>query len=60
MEKFIDSQISQSIAKLLDKQDHKTSVLWAADCAEHVLPYFEKKVPNDKRSKRDVTGCAVK
>lgn len=28
--------------KRLDKQDHKSLVLWAADCAEHVLPYFEE------------------
>jgi hypothetical protein len=25
----------------LEEQDHKSLVVWAADCAEHVLPYFE-------------------
>lgn len=24
-------------------------VLWATDCAEHVLPYFEEKYPKDDR-----------
>jgi len=24
----------------LDKGDHRSLVLWATDCAEHVLPYF--------------------
>jgi len=25
----------------LDEQDHRLLVLWAADCAEHVLAFFE-------------------
>jgi len=33
----------------LDKSDHSSLALWAADCAEHVLPYFEEKYPNDDR-----------
>ena len=37
----------------LDKRDHGSLVFWAADCAEHVLPYFEEKHPKDNRP-RDV------
>ena len=33
----------------LDESDHKSLVLWATECAEHVLPYFEEKYPNDYR-----------
>ena len=33
----------------LDKRDHMSLVLWATDCAEHVLPYFEEKYPKDDR-----------
>ena len=33
----------------LDKRDHGSLVLWAAECAEHVLPYFEEKHPKDNR-----------
>ncbi len=33
----------------LDKRDHRSLVLWATDCAEHVLPYFEEKYPKDNR-----------
>ena len=33
----------------LDKQDHRSLVLWATDCAEHVLPYFEQNYPKDNR-----------
>ena len=39
-------------AKRLDKQDHGSLVLWAADCAEHVLPYFEEKYPKDDRPRK--------
>jgi hypothetical protein len=40
--------------KKLNKQDHRTLVLWAADCAEHVLPFFEKKHPQDKRPRKAI------
>ena len=33
----------------LDKQDHRSLVLWATDCAEHVLPYFAENYPKDNR-----------
>ena len=29
--------------------DHGSLVLWAAECAEHVLSYFEEKHPKDNR-----------
>jgi hypothetical protein len=38
----------------LDAQDHRSWVLWAADCAEHVLPYFEAKYPADHRPRKAV------
>jgi len=36
------------------KKDHKSIVLWAADCAEQVLPYFEKEYPKDKRPRKAI------
>jgi hypothetical protein len=39
-------------AKRLDEQDHRSLVLWAADCAEHVLPSFEEKYPQDDRPRK--------
>jgi len=44
-----DSDIKRCITDLADKMDHKILVIWAADCAEHVLPYFNEKHPKDKR-----------
>lgn len=38
----------------LDKQDHKSLVLWATDCAEHVLPSFEEQYSNDLRPRKAV------
>jgi len=38
----------------LNKQDHRLLVLWAADCAEHVLPYFEKEYPEDNRPRKAI------
>ena len=29
--------------------DHKNLAHWAADCAEHVLPFFEEKYPEESR-----------
>ena len=33
----------------LDKQDHRSLLRWATECAEHVLPYFEENYPKDNR-----------
>ena len=37
------------MSEALDEQDHRLLMLWAADCAEHVLPYFEEKHREDNR-----------
>ena len=36
---------------LLDT-DHRLLALWAVDCAEHVLPYFERACPDDDRPRQ--------
>jgi hypothetical protein len=35
-------------------EDHKALALWAADCAEHVLPYFEENYPEDTRPREAI------
>jgi hypothetical protein len=37
-----------------NRDDHKVLALWAADCAEHVLPYFEEKYPDDPRPREAI------
>src|SRR5450830_1092615 len=41
----------------LDKGDHRSLVLWATDCAEHVLPYFEEKYPKDDRPRKTIEAA---
>jgi len=38
----------------LSDDDHHLLAIWAADCAEHVLPYFEKAQPGDDRPRRAI------
>jgi hypothetical protein len=62
-------QIRKSVAELFNKPDsaltghqgwkseQKTLAFWAADCAEHVLPYFEEKYPSDDRPRKAIEAC---
>lgn len=40
--------------KLKLKRDHISLVLWAADCAQHVLLYFEKEYSKDDRPRKAI------
>jgi hypothetical protein len=62
-------EIRKAVSEILNKPfteriDHrsfrpqqKTLALWAADCAEHVLPYFENECPNDDRPRKAIEVC---
>jgi hypothetical protein len=41
--------LDKQIAELAVNTDHKALAVWACDCAERVLPYFEKRYPEDSR-----------
>jgi len=51
---FVNKRLSKSIAELLSKRNHRTLVLWATDCAEHVLSYFEEKYPKENRPRKAI------
>lgn len=38
----------------LEDSHHRLLALWAADCAEHVLPLFEAMRPNDRRPRHAI------
>jgi hypothetical protein len=38
----------------LEDGDHHLLALWAADCAEHVLPLFEQAAPGDARPRQAI------
>ena len=41
-----------------DSQEHRHLATFAADCAEHVLPFFGKTRPQDDRPRKDYRGGA--
>src|SRR5256886_8108045 len=38
----------------LQDDDHRLLAIWAADCAQHVLPHFEQARPKDSRPRRAI------
>ena len=43
--------------KKYSREDQKSLATWAADCAERVLPLFEKAYPNDNRPRKAIEEC---
>jgi len=43
--------------KKYNKQDQRSLAIWAADCAERVLPFFEKAYPKDDRPRKAIEAC---
>jgi hypothetical protein len=48
------SSMDKSIEKLVTRTDHRKLATWAADCAERVLPYFERRSPEDDRPRKAI------
>ena len=49
--------LDKPIAELVKKTDHTTLAVWAADCADRVLHYFEEKYPGDSRPRTATQAC---
>ena len=47
--RFVDHPLNADIDRLARSSDHRTLAIWAANCAERVLPLFEKEFPADER-----------
>lgn len=52
--KFSITHKDEEMLELIRKTDHKTLAVWAIDCAERVLPYFEEKYPEDHRPRQAI------
>ena len=52
--KFSITHKDESMLELVRKTDHKTLAIWAIDCAERVMPYFEEKYPQDHRPRQAI------
>lgn len=49
--------MDDSIAGSINKLNHKTATLWSAECAEHVLPLFEKEYTKDQRPRKAIEAA---
>jgi hypothetical protein len=52
--KFSITRKDEEMLDLVSKTDHKTLAVWAIDCAERVMPYFEEKYPQDHRPRQAI------
>jgi hypothetical protein len=52
--KFSITRKDEEVLELVTKTDQKTLALWAIDCAERVMPYFEEKYPQDHRPRQAI------
>jgi len=52
--KFSVIHKDKSTVELMSKTDHKTLAVWAIDCVERILPYFEEKYPEDHRPRQAI------
>jgi hypothetical protein len=43
--------------KRYGRQDQRLLAIWAADCAERVLPFFEREYPKDNRPRKAIKKC---
>ncbi|MFH1240131.1 MAG: hypothetical protein V1672_02845 [Candidatus Diapherotrites archaeon] len=57
--KLVRIDLDKPIAELVSKSDHKTLGIWAADCAERVLHYFEEKYPEDNRPRKAIDALCT-
>ena len=49
----------ERIVELVKKTSQKTLAVWAIDCAERVLPYFEQKYPEDRRPRTAIDALRI-
>lgn len=52
-----DSECLQDLLQLIQKQGHRTLVMWALDCAKVSLKEFEEKYPEESRPRTCLKLC---
>ncbi|MCJ7506680.1 hypothetical protein MUP05_09480 [Candidatus Bathyarchaeota archaeon] len=55
--KLATTSMDKSIAELANRTKHRKLAVWAADCAERVLPYFEERHPEDNRPRKAIEAA---
>lgn len=51
---ILNKPFTESVNHQIFKPDQKVLALWAVDCAEHVLPFFEAKYSEDVRPRKAI------
>jgi hypothetical protein len=44
----------EATVELVEKTDYKTLAMWAIDCVERVMPFFEENFPDDHRPQQAI------
>jgi len=57
--KFSIAHSDKEMVDLVSKADKKILAVWAIDCAERVLPYFEERYPKDNRPREAIRTLQV-
>lgn len=57
--KFSVIHKDEAMVELIRKTDHKILAVWAVDCVERVMPYFEEKYPEDHRPRNAIKALQV-
>lgn len=57
--KFSITRKDEEMLEAIRTTDHKTLAIWAVDCAERVMPYFEEKHPQDHRPRQAIETLKV-
>ncbi|MCL4533600.1 MAG: hypothetical protein M1370_00355 [Bacteroidetes bacterium] len=52
--RFSITHKDEATVELMRKTDHKTLAVWAINCVERVMPYFEDKYPEDHRPRNAI------
>jgi hypothetical protein len=56
---FSIARKDDEMLELVSRAAHKTLALWAIDCAERVLPYFEETYPQDRRPRQAIETLKI-
>lgn len=51
---LVKTNLDKQIVELAAKVDHRTMAIWACDCAERVLVYFEESYADDNRPRNAI------
>ncbi|MGM0875887.1 MAG: putative immunity protein [Bacillota bacterium] len=55
-QKFVDTDTKEATEEHLKVVNHQTAALWATDCTEHIIHYFEQKYPQDVRLRKAIAA----